>query len=389
MNRKEKAFQIIKEKPYTNLLYFSNNWQSASAEIRDFIRWLYKDEIKNEQLFLGTITNSRLVELQNFLEKDDKEKFNLKFKKAVESLENLGFELIHFDSQWVKQSSNEEYEYSENTLLFIHKQYPIAAGCYRLSSFNLISTNEYFKLYKDKIIEIQNEIEKDFEKNLSANHSEVYTIFYDQKSGFGLQWLDYKPKISNETNFLSSYPQIDHNSIEDFFTEDKCKGKLLLIRGVPGTGKTTYIRYLIKNKIPSNKKIILANPKLFQEIENPSFNTFLINNLKNSYIIIEDAEQLLVRREGENSPISSLLNLTDGLIGDALDIKIIATFNTKIENIDTALLRKGRLHFEQEFKPLSKFDAENFFVKHGFNNFSLKDENPLCELFNQLSKTGT
>jgi ATP-dependent 26S proteasome regulatory subunit len=45
--------------------------------------------------------------------------------------------------------------------------------------------------------------------------------------------------------------------------------------------------------------------------------------------------------------------LTDGLFSDYLNIKVICTFNTSLEKIDTALLRKGRMIAMYEFDKLS------------------------------------
>ena len=44
--------------------------------------------------------------------------------------------------------------------------------------------------------------------------------------------------------------------------------------------------------------------------------------------------------------------MCDGLLSDILNIKIIVTFNTNLNNIDTALLRKGRLKYQYTFGSL-------------------------------------
>ena len=88
----------------------------------------------------------------------------------------------------------------------------------------------------------------------------------------------------------------------------------------------------------------------------------------NSVLVVEDAERVLMRREsGEGSPqgVSNILNLTDGIIGDCLGIQVLATFNIERTKIDEALLRKGRLSVEHEFKKLSKDEANQLFVELG------------------------
>lgn len=58
-----------------------------------------------------------------------------------------------------------------------------------------------------------------------------------------------------------------------------------------------------------------------------------------------------MRREKGNN-LETFLNLTDGLLGDAMCPKFICTFNTSISNIDPAILRKERLRVRYEFGPL-------------------------------------
>jgi hypothetical protein len=146
---------------------------------------------------------------------------------------------------------------------------------------------------------------------------------------------------------------------EDFFTIHKTMVKqlnkkdtngLYLFHGKPGTGKSTYIKYLIHQL---KKKVIFISPKMAGELDNLNMTPFLLEN-RNSVLVIEDAEELITSREEvRNSNLSMLLNLTDGLLGESLGIQIIATFNTDVKNIDKALLRKGRLSIIYEFKPLT------------------------------------
>jgi len=58
-----------------------------------------------------------------------------------------------------------------------------------------------------------------------------------------------------------------------------------------------------------------------------------------------------------------LLNLTDGFLADFLELNIICTFDTDIDNIDPALIRKGRLKGMMEFKKLSAESARKMAVE--------------------------
>jgi len=140
---------------------------------------------------------------------------------------------------------------------------------------------------------------------------------------------------------------------------------IVLLHGKPGTGKTSYIRYLINNI--ENKDIIYLPPDLANSISDPSFIPFIMD-YTNSVLIIEDSENVIQKRQGGgNQAISNLLNLCDGLLSDCLNIQIVATFNTNINNIDSALMRKGRLIAKYEFKELEISKANMIAKELGFN----------------------
>lgn len=102
-------------------------------------------------------------------------------------------------------------------------------------------------------------------------------------------------------------------------------------------------------------------------IASPDFITFLLDHT-NSILVIEDAEKVVLDREGDGSSrqgVSNLLNITDGLLSDCLSIQIIATFNTSRDRIDKALLRKGRLIAEWKFDSLSVEDTNKLLESLG------------------------
>ena len=140
---------------------------------------------------------------------------------------------------------------------------------------------------------------------------------------------------------------------------DETKG-LTLFHGVPGSGKTTYIRHLLRKLKEMNKEnnVLYFPPTMVGSITDPNFINFIsdwvIDSKGKNYLLIEDAEPLLESRsESRNIGITNLLNLTDGLLNDILNVQIIATFNTKLANIDNALLRPERLMARKEFEALT------------------------------------
>lgn len=163
------------------------------------------------------------------------------------------------------------------------------------------------------------------------------------------------------TKFAESYDTI-FKSLNDHKNDER--GRLLLLHGEPGTGKTTFINYLA-NKI--NRKILWLPTMLAESITSPGFITLLMEN-KGCVLIIEDAERVIGDRNASNSSsigVSNILNLTDGVLGDALQIHVVATFNTAKENIDKALLRSGRLIAEHKFEALPVEDTNRLIAHLG------------------------
>jgi hypothetical protein len=123
---------------------------------------------------------------------------------------------------------------------------------------------------------------------------------------------------------------------------------------------TTYIRHLLRKlkEINKDNNVLYFPPTMVGSITDPNFINFIsewvIDSKGRNYLLIEDAEPLLESRDASrNIGITNLLNLTDGLLNDILNVQIIATFNTKLSNIDSALLRPERLMARKEFEVLS------------------------------------
>jgi hypothetical protein len=69
----------------------------------------------------------------------------------------------------------------------------------------------------------------------------------------------------------------------------------------------------------------------------------LLLNYRNSLLILEDAEGSLSRSRTSSQSVANLLNLSDGLLSDGIQVQILATFNCPLLSLDAALLRPGRL----------------------------------------------
>lgn len=160
---------------------------------------------------------------------------------------------------------------------------------------------------------------------------------------------------------------------------------LFLLHGEPGTGKSSAIRYIIK-QLYEVRRFVFIPPHMTHSLALPEFADLLTGDGKGSVLVVEDAEKALMKREGadgfHNSElVSSVLNLTDGLYADITKTAIIATYNCDRNNIDSALLRKGRLKSEYEFKKLSAIKAQQLADELG-NNMNVEVDVTLADVFN-------
>ena len=270
----------------------------------------------------------------------------------------------HYQKEFLINSN--KFEYTDNIFLLENE-----------IVVNIEDSNVYL-LFSEEQCDIVTSILNSLKKfKIKSKKTTDISLIYSLNGELDTKELNIKkPNIDFDIHYNEDFQPIHQEIVKQLNKKDS--NGLYLFHGQPGTGKSTYIKYLIHQL---KKKVIFISPKMAGELDNLSMTPFLLDN-KNTVFVIEDAEELISSREEvRNSNLSMLLNLTDGLLGESLGIQIIATFNTDVKNIDKALLRKGRLSTIYEFKNLT-LDRTNSLLQKLGHTIEVDNPLPVAEIFN-------
>lgn len=262
---------------------------------------------------------------------------------------------------------------------------PIYISSQLNGEFDFNTINVYFKINQVDMVQKMIDIfcPAASVKQKGAQKSKIKLLY---KKGQQLYFKDFNLKKINvdiDLNYGSDFPEI-HKRYKNLL-ETTMTG-IYIMEGPPGTGKTSYIKYLTSQVdrpfyyIPSNYVEFLDKPEFF---------TMLCEeNESNPIIVLEDADKAILKRDTDNmSLVSSILNISDGVLSDILNLSFIITYNMDHQKVDEALTRKGRCRLKYNFGELNISDAQKKVDSLGID-YKVKEKMSLANIYNLLSDNG-
>lgn len=196
-----------------------------------------------------------------------------------------------------------------------------------------------------------------------ASQGRVFVMVAGQ-TGLTLRSLGTAAVNFEKDNYIPEVVTDFEHAVADISKSDPC-GRIVVLDGPPGTGKTYLVRSLV-NLVPE-ALFILVPSHMVSSMGDPGFIPLLLQNHvagRATVLIVEDADACLMPRGADNiSSISALLNLSDGIMGAMMDLRFWCTTNVNQEKLDDAVMRPGRLCKRIEVNDLNAEHANKIFKR--------------------------
>lgn len=187
----------------------------------------------------------------------------------------------------------------------------------------------------------QHDAQPDTDTSIDEN---AYFLYNKPLAGMTLQSIGIAGVDFQRGNY-TPYVCAAFDQIVKQFSSPSPLGRLAILTGRPGSGKTHFIRGLMKT-VP-NCIFVFLDPGMIGSIISANLLGVLLKvkeeEEKKIVLVLEDADAALLKRGAERETgLAALLNLTSGVVGELLNIYVIATTNAAYVEVDEALKRDMR-----------------------------------------------
>lgn len=125
---------------------------------------------------------------------------------------------------------------------------------------------------------------------------------------------------------------------------------IVLLHGMPGTGKTTYLKHLLSTL---DKKSVVVPTDFIQSLNFPAVIS-LLHRTPDIIIVCEDIDDFVM--EGNilgTSWVTNVANYTDSVLSHYNNVRFLFTCSQPPDKLAKPLTRSGRIMASYEFKPLT------------------------------------
>lgn len=260
----------------------------------------------------------------------------------------------------------------------------------------------------EEVSQFFQEIKKSTESEIKEKHSLFSVII---STPMGPTFIQKRvPQIPFQAENYSTDVVSKHEQLSAYLQNHESLGRLTILQGNPGTGKTWFIRHLLNLPgksfyFPIEMAEQLSSPTVLSLFEQQKYSAGEpIQESKSSsragrarhmptpttnektLVVIEDGDVLLAKRDGGRSPVSQFLNMCDGLLGEAFNLHLIVSTNLPRTEMDPAILRAGRLYSLIQFEELSRAQAEILCKRELGETLPLdKTTYTLAEIYQQIA----